>query len=83
MIAGRDGGSTDAVRDGENGLVVDGRSVDAIAAAMRRLARDEALRRALATEGLRVAEASGWAAKTRAFLAVCGEDLGEADRRQP
>ena len=37
VIAGRDGGSTDAVRHGVNGLVVDGRSVDAIAAAMLQL----------------------------------------------
>ena len=48
VIAGRDGGSTDAVRHGENGLVVDGTSVADIAAAMRLLREDAALRRQLA-----------------------------------
>ena len=71
VIAGRDGGSTDAVTDGVNGLVVDGHSVAAVAAAMRRLVEDEALRGALGRQGLEMARAAGWEGKTRAFLAVC------------
>ncbi len=74
VIAGQDGGSRDAVRDGENGLVVDGRSVDAIEAAMRRLYEDAPLRRAIAANGLRVATTSGWKSRSRQFLALCGVD---------
>ncbi len=44
VISGRDGGSTEAVQDGVNGLVVDGHDVSAIADAMRRLRDDAALR---------------------------------------
>ena len=71
VIAGRDGGSTDAVRDGENGLVVDGRSVAAVADAMRRLREDSALYVAIRARGLAVAAQSGWREKTAAFLRLC------------
>ena len=71
VIAGCDGGSTDAVTDGVNGLVVDGHSVAAIADAMRRLVENEALRGTLARQGLQVAQAAGWEGKTSSFLKVC------------
>ena len=71
VIAGRDGGSTDAVQDGVNGLVVDGTSVDAIAAAMRRLYEDGALRRQLRAHGLQAAAKAGWVEKTEVFLQLC------------
>ena len=71
VIAGQDGGSTDAVRDGENGLVVDGRSVDAVAGAMRRLREDHVLYQAIRERGLAVAARSGWREKTAAFLRLC------------
>jgi phosphatidylinositol alpha-1,6-mannosyltransferase len=76
VIAGRDGGSTDAVQDGGNGLVVDGHSVDEIAGAMLRLLQDPDLRTKLRAQGLTVAARAGWAEKTRAFLAIC---LGTTD----
>ncbi len=69
VIAGRDGGSTDAVQDGVNGLVVDGNSVAAIAAAMRRLRDDGDLRARLRLGGLAMAGQAGWEEKARAFLA--------------
>jgi phosphatidylinositol alpha-1,6-mannosyltransferase len=72
VIAGRDGGSTDAVRDGVNGLVVDGGSVAAIAAAMQRLRRDDTLRARLAEGGLAMAAEAGWEKKAHAFLAFGG-----------
>jgi phosphatidylinositol alpha-1,6-mannosyltransferase len=72
VIAGRDGGSTDAVRDGVNGLVVDGGSVPAITAAMRRLRQDDDLRGRLRQGGLTTAAEAGWEQKTRAFLAFSG-----------
>ena len=71
VIAGRDGGSTDAVQHGVNGLVVDGSDVAAIAAAMLRLREDAPLREKLSREGLRVAARADWAEKTRAFLGLC------------
>jgi phosphatidylinositol alpha-1,6-mannosyltransferase len=63
VIAGRDGGSCDAVRDGVNGLVVDGHSVAAIEAAMLALLGDAGLHGRLARQGREVAAA---------LAAVCG-----------
>lgn len=40
VVAGSSGGAPDAVLDGETGLVVDGRSVDAVAGAVTRLLAD-------------------------------------------
>ncbi len=75
VIAGRDGGSTDAVRDGVNGLVVDGASVPAITAAMRLLRADGALRDRLRAGGLAVAAGAGWEARAADFLAFgVGDD---------
>jgi phosphatidylinositol alpha-1,6-mannosyltransferase len=71
VIAGRDGGSIDAVQDGVNGLVVDGGSVAQIAQAMLRLRQDETLRDRLRQQGLAVAAQADWAAKTAQFLNIC------------
>jgi hypothetical protein len=68
VVAGCDGGSTDAVQDQLNGLVVDGHSVPAIAAAMRALAEDPALYARLREGGLRRSAEAGWEGKARAFL---------------
>ena len=68
VVAGRDGGSTDAVQDGLNGLVVDGHSVPAIATAMRALAEDPALYDRLREGGLKRSAEAGWEGKARAFL---------------
>ncbi len=68
VIAGRDGGSTDAVTDGVNGIVVDGGSVAAIADAMARLHDDADLRATLRHQGLATAAAAGWEEKSAAFL---------------
>jgi phosphatidylinositol alpha-1,6-mannosyltransferase len=71
VIAGRDGGTGDAVRDGENGLLVDGNSIDAIHAAMQRLRSDDALRHQIAQAGLRAAAAADWKIKAKQFLQAC------------
>ncbi len=71
VIAGRDGGSQDAVQDGVNGLVVDGHSVAAIAAAMQGLLEDATLRGRLAGRGREVAGGANWPARAAAFLQVC------------
>jgi phosphatidylinositol alpha-1,6-mannosyltransferase len=70
VIAGSDGGSIDAVRDGANGLLVDGQSVDAIAAAMLALRRDPGLRARLRAGGLRAAAAADWRHKAQEFVAL-------------
>ena len=71
VVAGCAGGSPDAVRDGVNGLVVDGRDLGAITAAMRRLAEDAGLRAGLAARGVAVATAADWRGKAGAFVGVC------------
>lgn len=71
VIAGQDGGSVDAVRNDENGLIVDGHSIEALHAAMTRLRVDEALRSRLACQGLMAAEAADWTGRTEAFLKAC------------
>ncbi len=71
VIAGRDGGSTDAVQDGVNGLVVDGKSVADIAGAMRRLRDDVPLRERLRQGGLELAGRADWTQKTETFLHFC------------
>lgn len=75
VIAGRDGGSTDAVEHRVNGLVVDGASVDEIAEAMFRLREDPAARDELRRGGLARAAAEDWACKATLFLKACA---GEA-----
>jgi len=80
VIAGADGGSTDAVQHGANGLVVDGHSVPSVAAAMLALRGDPALCERLRAGGFRAAAAADWQHKAQAFLgmfdaAACGEPL--------
>ena len=72
VIAGRDGGTGDAVRDGENGLLVDGHSVPAILAAMVRLRTDGKLRAELGRHGMQAAAAANWQIRARQFLEACG-----------
>jgi phosphatidylinositol alpha-1,6-mannosyltransferase len=74
VIAGCEGGSTDAVKDGFNGLVVDGHSVDSIAAAMRRLRDEPGLYATVHHQALQAARQAAWEEKTRAFLTVCKGD---------
>nr|WP_256476142.1 glycosyltransferase family 4 protein [Siccirubricoccus soli] len=72
VVAGRDGGSTDAVKDEVNGLVVNGHAVADIAGAMARLHDDRALYERIRLQALEVAQRAGWEGKARAFLALCG-----------
>jgi phosphatidylinositol alpha-1,6-mannosyltransferase len=74
VIAGSDGGSTDAVRHGVNGLLVDGHSVAAIARAMLRLREDAGLRERLRAGGHEAAAAADWRHKAAAFLAMFEAD---------
>jgi phosphatidylinositol alpha-1,6-mannosyltransferase len=71
VIAGADGGSQDAVQHQDNGLVVDGRSVDDILAAMLLLRENVAEREKLRRGGLAAAAQADWANRTQAFLEFC------------
>jgi phosphatidylinositol alpha-1,6-mannosyltransferase len=71
VLAGRDGGSPDAVQHGQNGLVVDGQSVEQITAAMRRLRHEPELRAQLRQRGLEMAQQADWTRRTETFLAYC------------
>jgi phosphatidyl-myo-inositol dimannoside synthase len=71
VIAGCDGGSRDAVRHGANGLIVNGSSVEEIAAAMLSLREDAALRARLSRGALEIAAAADWRNKVEAFLQLC------------
>jgi len=51
VVAGAEGGAPEAIRDGVTGLAVDGRDVDAVAAALLRLAGDPALRERMGRAG--------------------------------
>ncbi|MCK7579231.1 MAG: glycosyltransferase, partial [Chromatiales bacterium] len=52
VIGGRAGGAVEAVRDGENGLLVDGWSVAEVASALSRLLTDRVLNARIAARGL-------------------------------
>jgi phosphatidylinositol alpha-1,6-mannosyltransferase len=58
VVAGRSGGEVDAVVDGETGLLVDGQSVEAIAAAIQALLEDRERLRRLGDNGRRRVESS-------------------------
>lgn len=71
VIAGQDGGSTDAVCHGQNGLVVNGNSVADIASAMAALRSDALLRAKLCKGGLAMAAAADWKEKAALFMRLC------------
>lgn len=73
VIGGRAGGAVEAVRDGENGLLVDGWSVEDVAAGLIRLLTDDALRQQISQRGLEIALASSSRAKAEQFYDLCME----------
>ena len=73
VIAGCDGGSRDAVQHGANGLVVNGSSIDEIAAAMLLLREDTQLRESLSCHALQIAAAADWRSKAESFLKLCAK----------
>lgn len=72
VIGGRAGGAVDAIVDGQTGFLVDGSDAGAIAAALRRLLGDEALRNRLAAGGLAHARRHGWERSAARFIAAVG-----------
>ena len=76
VIAGRDGGSTDAVCHGQNGLVVNGNSVADIASAMATLRSDPLLRAKLCQGGRAMAASADWKEKAAMFVRLCAGETG-------
>jgi phosphatidylinositol alpha-1,6-mannosyltransferase len=71
VIAGRAGGSVDAVTHELNGLVIDGDDSGAIARAIERVFLDDEHRLRLIAGGIEVANRSGWDQKVEQFLGFC------------
>jgi phosphatidyl-myo-inositol dimannoside synthase len=71
VIAGREGGPSEVVADGVNGLLVDGNNPDAVAQAIVRLATDRALYEQLRAGGLAMAQRQDWSARAQQFLGLC------------
>ena len=71
VVAGRSGGAPEAVLDGESGTVVDGRDVDAVAAAVADLLADRERAAAMGRAGRRfVSEHYAWDVISRRFSAL-------------
>jgi len=71
VIGGRAGGTPEIVRDGENGVLVDGRNAGEIADAVCALLGDESRRKAMGERALGTAQAFGWPGRARHFLEAC------------
>jgi phosphatidylinositol alpha-1,6-mannosyltransferase len=71
VIAGKAGGSVDAVTDRVNGLVVDGNNAAEIAAAVISMFGDDGLRERLRAGGIEIARTAGWERRVGAFLQFC------------
>jgi len=71
VIGGRAGGTPEAVRDGVNGLLVDGNDATAIAAALERALSDPALKTRLIAGATAVAKDWDWESRALAFGELC------------
>jgi phosphatidylinositol alpha-1,6-mannosyltransferase len=76
VVAGWSGGIPEAVRDGETGLLVEAEQPEAVAAALRRLLADGALRRRLGGAGRRAVESYYNWERVAADLARIGHEVG-------
>ena len=71
-VAGREGGTADAVLEGTTGFRVDGESVDELAGALRRLLTEPELRRGMGSRGhARVQAEFSWESVARKTSALC------------
>ncbi len=71
VIGGKAGGTPEILRDGENGVLVDGNDPGAIAVALRDLLGNQEMRTAMGQRGFEMARDWGWAARAAAFLRLC------------
>lgn len=75
VIGGRAGGVVDAVRDGETGFLVNGRSSSEIAEACIRLLLDLNLRSTMASNGIAHAVRNSWPQQAGKFLSICASTV--------
>jgi glycosyltransferase involved in cell wall biosynthesis len=68
VVAGRAGGTVEAVADGETGLIVDGSDPSNIASAIVRILRNPDLAARLSDAGWRRAQTSGWSKIAERFI---------------
>ncbi len=80
VIGGRAGGAVEAVREGQNGLLVDGGNPAEIATAILRLLDDSELRQRLEQQGLAIARASSLEHNAQRFHALCQRLLAGSER---
>ncbi len=73
VITTLNSGTEDVVRDGISGFIVPIRSPEAIAAAITRLAEDDALLAAMSEAALQIASENSWEVYRQKMLAVIGE----------
>jgi phosphatidylinositol alpha-1,6-mannosyltransferase len=78
VVGGRAGGAVEAVREGENGLLVDGADPAEIARAVTRLLSDDEFRRGIERRGLEIAQRSASGERAQRFHALCKRLVGEA-----
>lgn len=71
VIGGRVGGVPDAIRDGETGFLIDGRSTTEIAEACLRLLLDHELRATMGCNGRAHALRNSWQQQASKFLCLC------------
>lgn len=76
VVAGRTGGIPEAVRDGVTGVLVEAEQPEAVAAALRRLLDDPALRRRLGEAGRQAIESTYNWDRVAADLARIGHEVG-------
>jgi glycosyltransferase involved in cell wall biosynthesis len=81
LLSDRVGAAHDLLRDGENGALVAAGDVDAAAAALRRLAADEELRRAYGARSRELARDWGYGPSVEGFLAAVREAAVDSRRR--
>ncbi len=73
VVAGKSGGMPEAVHDGETGILVDAESAEAVAAALRRLLDDPALRVQYGSAGRRAVERHyNWDRVTADLVRIAG-----------
>jgi glycosyltransferase involved in cell wall biosynthesis len=80
LLSDRVGAAHDLLRDGENGELVPAGDVDAAAAALRRLAADEGLRRAYGERSRELARDWGYGPSVDGFLAAVREAAADSRR---
>jgi phosphatidylinositol alpha-1,6-mannosyltransferase len=71
VVGGRAGGAVEAVRDGQNGLLVHGENIDEIAKAITKLLTDKEYREKIERQGLAIARASSSEIRANQFYKLC------------